>query len=171
VRAFDLLLRETAHRPRLVIAGQKGWLTDELFRFVERSGLAPHLAFTGYVSDADLRALYTACRLCVYPSLYEGFGLPPLEAMACGAAVVTSRIPVIEETVGAAARLVPPTDAAELARAIAELLADDAARAHYARAGRERAAEFTWERTARLTYDIYEEVLREWREEREAVRA
>ena len=73
VRAFDLLLRETAHRPRLVIAGGKGWLTDELFRFVERSGLSPHLTFTGYVSDEDLRALYTACRrskrwLAAHPS-------------------------------------------------------------------------------------------------------
>jgi glycosyltransferase involved in cell wall biosynthesis len=168
VRAFDLLLRETSLRPRLVIAGQRGWLTDELFRFVERSGLAPHLTLTGYVSDETLRALYTACRVCVYPSLYEGFGLPPLEAMACGAAVVASRIPVIEETCGPAARLVAPTDAGEMARAMAELLADDSARASHSAAGAERAARFTWERTARLTSEVYEEVLRERRGESEA---
>ena len=118
------------------------------------------MLFTGYVTDEELRALYSSCRLTVYPSVYEGFGLPPLEAMACGAPVVASRIPVIEETTGDAARLVPATDAAELTRAVARLLADDAERAALAAAGLERAARFTWERTARLTFEVYEQVLR-----------
>ena len=162
VRAFDLLTRETTLRPQLVIAGRKGWLSEELYELVERSPAAPRVLFTGYVTDEDLRALYTACRVFVYPSVYEGFGLPPLEAMACGAAVVASRIPVIEETAGAAAaRLVAPTDAEALASALAELLADEAARAELSAAGRERAREFTWERTARLTAEVYERVLAE----------
>jgi glycosyltransferase involved in cell wall biosynthesis len=116
--------------------------------------------FTGYVSDEDLRALYSACRACVYPSLYEGFGLPPLEAMACGAPVITSRIPVIMETVGEAARLVNPKDAPALAQSLAEVLRDENERQRLSRAGLERAAQFTWEQTARLTLDVYEEVLR-----------
>jgi glycosyltransferase involved in cell wall biosynthesis len=164
VRAFDLLTRETDLRPQLVIAGQKGWLTEELYELVERSPSAARILFTGYVTDEELRALYSACRVFVYPSLYEGFGLPPLEAMSCGAPVVASRIPVIEETCGGgAARLVAPHDAEGLAGALAELLADGEARAILAARGRERAAAFTWERTARLTLEVYERVLSERR--------
>ena len=159
VRAFQEVVRDTALRPQLVIAGQKGWLTEELFALVEQSGLGARILFTGYISDEDLAALYTSCRLCVYPSLYEGFGLPPLEAMSCGAPVVTSRIPVIIETVGDAARLVEPTNVQELARAIVELWQSDAERARLSSIGRTRAAAFTWERTARLTLDVYNEVL------------
>ena len=156
VRAFDLLLRETPHRPRLVIAGGKGWLTDELFRFVEASGLSPHLTFTGYVSDEDLRSLYTACRLCVYPSLYEGFGLPPLEAMACGAPVVASRIAALDETLGRGASLsFNPSDPAELAGRLSQLLDDSRLRATLSQAGLRRAAGFSWERAASLTLDVY----------------
>jgi glycosyltransferase involved in cell wall biosynthesis len=166
-RAYVELLRETAHAPQLVIAGQKGWLNEELFALVEREGLGAHMIFTGYVADEDLRALYSSCRLSVYPSLYEGFGLPPLEAMSCGAAVVASRISALEETLGAtAARLAEPTDATAFARAINELLTDDTARAQLAERGRVRAAEFTWERTARLTREVYEEAARVWQTER-----
>ena len=160
VRAFDELLRHTDARPQLVIAGQKGWLTEELFALVEQSGLKERILFTGYVSDEDLRALYSACRVCVYPSLYEGFGLPPLEAMACGAPVITSRIPVIMETVGAAARLIDPKSVPALAQSLSEVLQNEGERRRLSRAGLEQAAQFTWERTASLTLDVYEEVLR-----------
>ncbi len=159
VRAFDELLRTTDLRPQLVIAGQKGWLTEDLFSQVERSAITERILFTGYVSDEDLAMLYSTCRVCVYPSLYEGFGLPPLEAMACGAPVITSRIPVIIETVGAAACLITPTDVSALTAALVELLTDADARRHYSGAGLRRAAEFTWERTAGMTWEIYREVL------------
>ena len=159
VRAFDELVRTTELRPQLVIAGQQGWLTDELFRYVEESALRERILFTGYVADADLRALYSACRVAVYPSLYEGFGLPPLEAMACGAPVITSRIPVIMETSAGAARLVAPTDVEELTAALVELLTDEGARAQLAAAGLQRAAAYTWERTAALTLEVYREAL------------
>ncbi len=159
IRAFEEVLRATNLRPQLVIVGKKGWLVDELFAYVERAGLGDRLLFTNYVTDEELRALYSSCRMCVYPSLYEGFGLPPLEAMACGAPVITTRIPSIMETVGDAARLVGPTDVDALARNITELLTDAEARASLSAAGLARAAQFSWEKTARMTLEVYREML------------
>jgi len=159
VRAFEELTRRRDFHAQLVIAGQKGWLTEELFALIEQSGLGRRILFTGYISDEDLAALYSSCRVCVYPSLYEGFGLPPLEAMSCGAPVITSRIPVIMETVGEAARLVEPTDVRALADCLHELWGDEAERRRLSAEGIAHAARFTWERTARLTLDVYEEVL------------
>ncbi len=161
VRAFDEVLRNTALRPQLVVAGQKGWLSEDLYTHVEKSDVRDRILFTGYISDTDLAALYSSCSVSVYPSLYEGFGLPPLEAMACGAPVITSRIPVIMETVAGAARLVEPTSLSQLAQALVEMLSNGAVRDHYSSVGRERAAEFTWERTARQTMDVYRHVCSE----------
>ncbi len=160
MRAFDELLRATDLHPQLVIAGGKGWLTDELFAHVDQSALKDRILFTGYVTDEDLRALYSSCRVSVYPSLYEGFGLPPLEAMACGAPVITSRIPVIMETSQGAARLVKPTDVQELTAALVEILTDADVRRELSAAGRTRAAEFTWARTAERTLEVYHEALK-----------
>ncbi|PWT96258.1 MAG: hypothetical protein C5B55_00215 [Blastocatellia bacterium] len=159
VRAFDELMRETDLRPQLVIAGQKGWLTDELYSYVEQSALKDRVLFTGYISDDDLRALYSSCRAAVYPSLYEGFGLPPLEAMACGAPVITSRIPVIMETSEGAATLINPTNVSELTRALIELLTNEAKRRELRGLGLRRASEYTWELTAKRTYEVYKCVL------------
>ncbi len=159
VRAFDELLRMTDLRPQLVIAGPKGWLTEDLFANVEWSARTERILFTGYVPDEDLCALYSSCRVSVYPSLYEGFGLPPLEAMACGAPVITSRIPVIMETVGTSARLIEPSDVRELTAALVELLTDADARKHFSVSGLQRAAEFTWEGTAQMTLEVYRAAL------------
>jgi len=159
VRAFEEVLCTTNLRPQLVIVGKKGWLVDELFAYVERAELGDRLLFTNYVTDEELRALYSSCRMCIYPSLYEGFGLPPLEAMACGAPVITTRIPSIMETVGDAARLVESTDVDALARNIIDLLADAEARATLSAAGLARAAQFSWEKTARMTLEVYREML------------
>ena len=159
VSAFDELLRTTDLHPQFVIAGPKGWLTEDLFAHVEQSALVERILFTGYVSDEDLCALYSSCRVSVYPSLYEGFGLPPLEAMACGAPVITSRIPVIMETVGTAARLIEPSDVRELTATLVELLTHPGARAQLSASGLQRAAEFTWERTAQMTLEVYRAAL------------
>ena len=161
VRAFDLLMRTTELRPQLVVAGQKGWLTDDLYEHIENSSLRDRILFTGYISDMDLAALYSSCKVSVYPSLYEGFGLPPLEAMACGAPVITSRIPAIMETSSGASKLITPKDVNELTAALVELLTDSQAREHYKSLGLQRAAEFTWERTARQTLDVYRQVYAE----------
>ncbi|MCA1593941.1 MAG: glycosyltransferase family 4 protein [Acidobacteria bacterium] len=161
VRAFAEVVR---HSPRtdlqLVIAGHKGWLSDALFAELKGSGVESRVVCTGYVSDEDLRALYSSCRLFVYPSIYEGFGLPPLEAMACGAPVVASRIPSLSETTGGAARLFDPQNVDELARIIIELTQDEQPRAQLTSAGRRHAAQFSWERTAKMTLEVYEEALK-----------
>jgi glycosyltransferase involved in cell wall biosynthesis len=155
--AYQELLRATELRPQLVIAGKKGWLTDEFFVRVRESGLAERVRFTGYLSDSDLCALYSSCRIFIYPSIYEGFGLPPLEAMACGAPVIASRIPSMVEVVGTAGMLVPPDSADALAQSIATLLRDRNQRQHLASAGIRRAGAFSWNNTAGLMLKVYRE--------------
>lgn len=159
-RALDEILRTTPLRPQLVIAGKEGWLTGELFAYLKSSEIQERVRFTDYVSDDDLRALYSSCRVFVYPSLYEGFGLPPLEAMACGAPVIASSNPSIKETVGDAARLVSPTDFRELAQSIIHVLTDSGERDYLSTSGLQRATQFSWERTATATLDVYREVLK-----------
>lgn len=162
VKAFAELLLTTDLRPQLVIAGKEGWLTGELFNYIAESDVKERIVFLGYVSDTDLAALYSSCKAFVYPSLYEGFGLPPLEAMACGAPVITSHIPTIMETVGSAAKLVAPDDVQGLAESLAQLLTDQEKRRQLSSAGLQRAKEFTWEKTARATLEVYSEALRRW---------
>ncbi len=160
VRAFVEMLSTTSLRPQLVIAGKKGWLSDDLYAYVKESGVARRVLFTGYVTDDELRALYSSCRAFVYPSLYEGFGLPPLEAMACGAPVIASNIPSIREVTGEAARLVDPENVNALAQSIVSLLLDEGEQQHLSSAGLKRAAEFSWERTARSIREVYDEAIR-----------
>jgi len=159
IRAFEDVLNQTDLRPQLVIAGQEGWLTDELFDYVKGRDFGDRLRWTGYVSDEDLCALYSSCRAFVYPSIYEGFGLPPLEAMACGAAVISSSIPSVTEVLGAAAHLVSPADTQALSQSIIELWGNSDERRRLSEAGLARAAEFSWERTARLTREVYQAAL------------
>jgi glycosyltransferase involved in cell wall biosynthesis len=160
LRAFTKILSETKLRPQLVIAGAEGWLTDDLHRFVAVSDFRDRLRMIGYLADDDLRALYSSCKLFVYPSLYEGFGLPPLEAMACGAPVIASRIAAHEEVLTDHARLVNSLDETALATAIAELVENNTARDQLTQSGLAHAAKFSWRKTAELTWEVYEEVLR-----------
>ncbi|HEX8336054.1 MAG TPA: glycosyltransferase family 1 protein, partial [Pyrinomonadaceae bacterium] len=118
VRAFEVVLRERPSSSlRLVVAGGRGWLSGPLFESIERSPARGRVVMAGYVPDERLRALYSACAAFVYPSLYEGFGLPPLEAMSCGAPVVAGDTPAVAEVSGRGARLFDPRDAGQLARA------------------------------------------------------
>lgn len=159
VQAFERVLNTTKLRPQLVIAGAPGWLTDELFSYVAQSQAANRIRWTGYLTDEDLCALYSSCRLFIYPSLYEGFGLPPLEAMACGAPVITSRIPSIMEVLGDSAKLVNPTSVDELTQSIISLCNDSNEVERLSFAGLRKAGDFTWEQTARLTYNVYQTAL------------
>ena len=159
LRAFAEVLKTTDLRPQLVIVGQEGWLMGETLNYVQTEGLSERIKFTGYVSDRDLRALYSSCAVCVYPSLYEGFGLPPLEAMACGAPVIASDVPSLAETVGNAAVLVPPKDVQKLAQNLVEMIREEGKRESFSRAGLKWASQFTWERTAQLTLDVYSKTI------------
>ncbi|HEX6043944.1 MAG TPA: glycosyltransferase family 1 protein [Pyrinomonadaceae bacterium] len=154
VRAFEEVLRTTELRPQLVLAGKIGWKTSDLLTQLERTD---RIKLIGYTPDADLRALYSSCRAFIYPSVYEGFGLPPLEAMACGAPVIASAVPSVNPNV---ARVIAPTDVHGLARNIVELLTDANARESLSRAGLKHAAQFSWERTAKLTREVYDQALK-----------
>ena len=134
---------------QLVIAGGKGWLYDDIFQRVEQLGLGNVVHFPGYVDDKDLPALYSLADLFAFPSLYEGFGIPPLEAMACGTPVVTSSVSSLPEVVGDAALLVKPTDVDALAEALREALLSRRLRDKLIQQGLDRAKEFTWARGAR----------------------
>ncbi|HZT40688.1 MAG TPA: glycosyltransferase family 1 protein [Chthonomonadaceae bacterium] len=155
---------KAAHRlPHpLVLVGKAGWLTEQeaLRQAAARGGgteAAEAVIFPGYVADADLPLFYRACELFAHPALYEGFGIPPLEAMACGAPVVVSDAPALPEVVGDAARIVPARDVAAWAEALAALLTDPALRADLAARGPRRAACFSYETTAQQTLAIYRE--------------
>lgn len=153
---------EKMRAPQLVLTGRKGWLTNELTDMLQNSPVRERIHFTGYVTDEDLRDLYSSCLMMIYPSLYEGFGLPPLEAMACGAPVLASRIPAITEVVsdGKSARLFDPTRADDLSAAMLELLENPQARDALGAAGLQRARSFSWQQAARSTYEVYLEALR-----------
>jgi len=161
VRAFEEVYRNTDLRPQLVIAGPNGWLSEELFRYVQNSLVQSRILVTGYLCDEDLRALYSSCAMMCYPALYEGAGLPPLEAMACGAPVITSDARAIAEMVGDAACLVPARDYEELARQIVVVSTDSKVRGSLIQRGLIRAGAFTWERTAEATYVVYQKALAE----------
>jgi glycosyltransferase involved in cell wall biosynthesis len=159
IRCFFRLLDEgNLPDTYLVLAGSKeqGWMYDEIFA---AAGDSPahrsRIVFTGYVEDADLAALYSGALAFVFPSLYEGFGLPPLEAMACGTPVVTSDVTALPEVVGEAGITVPPTDADALCGALVRVAGDEGLRRELGRRGLERAAGFSWENCAEQTVRAY----------------
>ena len=160
VKAFAKLEREGNSRGhKLVIAGGKGWLYEPLFAVVRKLGLEDRVVFTGFVAQEDLPALYSGATLFVYPSLHEGFGLPVLEAMACGTPVVCSDRSSLPEVAGDAALFVNPLHTDEIASAISRLLADGDLRAFLVERGLRRARQFSWERCARRTLSVLESAL------------
>jgi glycosyltransferase involved in cell wall biosynthesis len=144
---------------RLVLAGARGWNCQPLFGLVERLGLGELVVFPGYVPPSDLVALYSAADLFVYPSRYEGFGFPPLEAMGCGAPVITSDSSSLPEVTGDAALHVDPNDNDALTAAMLRVLSDDSLREELRHKGQQRARHFSWDRCARQTLTVYREAL------------
>jgi glycosyltransferase involved in cell wall biosynthesis len=157
VRAYSLLRRERgrSNLPQLVLVGKLAWLYGETLRAIEEEGAGGSVILTGYVSEGDLPALYTGALCFVYPSYFEGFGLPPLEAMSCGAPVLTGNLTSLPEVVGDAGLTADPFDTGALARALARLIDDAALRADLRARGLRRARAFNWRDTARMTLQVY----------------
>jgi glycosyltransferase involved in cell wall biosynthesis len=150
IEAFGRLLSATHDRSlSLVVAGGKGWLYDSIFDSARRLGLQKEVVFVGYVDDNDLPALYSLAELFVFPSLYEGFGLPVLEAMACGTPVICSEASSLPEVAGDAALMVDPLDVDGWAQAMGQVLNDGGLRQTMIGRGMIRASSFSWERAAR----------------------
>ncbi len=139
---------------QLVLAGKKGWLYADLFAQVERVGLPGRVVFPGYIEDADLPALLSGALAFVLPSLYEGFGIPVLEAGACGVPVITSNTSSLPEVAGDAALLVDPHDVDAIAEAMRRLVTDDTLRSELARRGLANVQRFSWEKCARETLAV-----------------
>ena len=160
ITAFGLLKQRPGHEDvKLLIIGEDVARYGSLRRSMEAAGVRQDVRFFGFVPERTLAALYRLASVFAFPSLYEGFGLPPLEAMACGTPVVTSRISSLPEVVGDAAILVDPYSADEIADAIARVLGDAALADELRRKGRERAATFSWERSVRALHEGYMRVL------------
>lgn len=159
LRAFEEVLRANPGLPhKLVFVGKETWYSPELHRLVNQSALRDRVYYTGFVEDTDLPYFYGACDLFVYPSFYEGFGLPILEAMACGRAVACSNTTAMPEVANAAGILFDPHSKSEIVRAITDVLLDSELRQRLERLGAKRAGLFSWERAAAQTLDVYRSV-------------
>jgi glycosyltransferase involved in cell wall biosynthesis len=156
VRAIGLLRREIPIR--LVVAGPRGWLSEPAFSTLRREADADGVIFLGAVPPSDLQPLYCAAEALALPSLYEGFGLAPLEAMACGTPVVVSNAGSLPEIVGDAGVLIAAEDAEDVANALAWVIGNASYRASLVERGLARAAMFSWDRAARETLAVYERV-------------
>ncbi|MFC2037577.1 glycosyltransferase family 4 protein [Chloroflexota bacterium] len=157
IEAYHRLRKESPRPvPKLVLAGAQGWLYDEVFEQIAALDLEGAVVYLGRVESEVLPALYNGARLFVYPSLYEGFGLPVLEAMACGVPTITSNRSSLPEVAGDAALLVDPQDVAQIAEAMGNLLENEGGREHLREQGFSQAARFTWERAAKETFAVYE---------------
>ncbi len=156
IQAYALL--KSARDLPLVICGGSGWLCRDVFETVERLGLKQRVIFAGHVDDVDLAQLYSACELFVFPSFYEGFGLPVLEALQCGACVVASATSSIKELFGNCIYQFRPEDPGSIAEAMERVLSDEALRSRLVSDGKKRARDFSWDAAARATLSVYRSV-------------
>lgn len=156
IKAF-IELKKKGIKEKLVIAGGKGWNYSKIFNLIKENNLEQEIKFTGYVSEAQLVSLYNGAKIFVYPSTYEGFGLPVLEAMACGCPVITSNVSSLPEVAGDAAILLKnPKDTKELVDTINNLLKNKGKIGELREKGLKQAKKFSWEKCARETIRVYE---------------
>jgi glycosyltransferase involved in cell wall biosynthesis len=157
LKSFAILKNKFKIPHHLVIVGEKGWRYKSDLELVNKLGLGKSVLFPGFIKEDDLTAVYNIADVFVFPSLYEGFGLPVLEAMACGTPVVTSNISSLPEVVGSAGILVNPHDHEEIASAIYRLLTDKKLSSRFTKEGLERSSHFTWEKAAAEMLAIFRE--------------
>lgn len=158
IEAYSLLKKRMSGAPKLVISGKKGWLYDTIFEKVNLLDIGDDIIFTDYVDENDVPILLKGATAFVFPSLYEGFGLPPLEAMACGTPVIVSDTASLPEIVGDAALLVDPYSVESISKAMECLFLDTGLHSKLKDKGLERAAAFTWERSVDIIADVYEQL-------------
>ena len=156
LRAFQTA---SPHFPewKLVLVGRLGWMYQDVLEQIDTPELRGRVLCTGYVPQEDLPGLYSLAGVFVYPSVYEGFGLPVLEALACGVPVITTNVSSMPEITGEAAVLLPPNDEQSLVQALLDLVNDDRRRV-FSALGVQRAAQFTWDATARETVRVYQKI-------------
>ncbi len=158
LEAHDMLPKIGVKGIPLVLVGHRGWKSEQIVKAIQNGMTKGSVYWLGYVPREELPILYNLCRIFVYPSLYEGFGFPPLEAMACGAPVITSDNSSLSEVAGDVALLIDPLDVEALARAMARLLEDYTLRENMHHRGMEHARKYKWEETARRTIEVYRKV-------------
>ncbi len=164
IQAFAKLVKGYPQlKHQLVLVGKPTWFAAKVAEAARESGVGERIRFLGFVQDAELLPLYNACDVFVFPSFYEGFGLPVLEAMACGRAVVCSEASALPEVVDGAALLFDPYGVEEMVRAIADILVDGELRGRMERLGLQRAAQFSWQKTASRTLEVFHEVMEQVR--------
>jgi glycosyltransferase involved in cell wall biosynthesis len=158
IEAYSLLHQShpEGKLPQLVLAGKRGWLDNEIMRAAHSGDVGADIRFTGYIADEDLSSLYSGATCFAYPSYFEGFGLPIIEAMKCGTPVIAGNRTSIPEVVGDAALLFDPFDVNSLVATLKRILNDSDLRAELSAKGLQRASEFSWQTTARLTLAAYE---------------
>jgi glycosyltransferase involved in cell wall biosynthesis len=165
IRVYASRWQEFPNQEKLVIVGLRDWRFSAAYDLVRQLGLTKNVLFAGYVSEELLAWLYTSARCFLYPTLYEGFGFPPLEAMACGVPVITSDCTSVTEVVGDAAMLVDPASEESIGNAVVRLLRDEALRCQLIQRGRARVREFGWQETVQKTQGVYVELSKRWRNE------
>lgn len=159
LKAYHLAQKRAGVSLPLVIVGKRGWMFTDVFKTVEELGITHQVKFLDYLPDIDLPAIYTAAQLFVFLSKYEGFGIPPLEAMACGVPVIVSNTSSLPEVVGDAGILVPPNDLEQAAEAILQVLQDEGLQRHLSAAGIQRAHQFSVNRFRDETLAVYHSLI------------
>lgn len=161
VEAFSLLKKKKDFdNMKLVIAGKKGWLFENIFDLVNKLDLKEQVIFTDYVDERDKPIIYNIAKLFVFPSIYEGFGIPVLEAMASSVPVITSNVSSLPEVAGDAAVLVNPKDIEDITKNMIEILSNNDFKNELVRKGHIQAQKFTWEDSAEKLYNVYKEVMK-----------
>jgi glycosyltransferase involved in cell wall biosynthesis len=162
LESYAQLRADNKIRHKLVVSGKKGWLFTDIFETVTKLSLTNDVLFTGYVPNEDLVHIYNCADVFVYPTLYEGFGIPPLESMACGVPVISTAVSSIPEVLGDAALLVNPYETAELTEAIYSVITDEKLRRRLISKGFDRVKQYNWANVGQQIIKIYNEEVQQF---------